>query len=647
MRYVKLGLLIALYSILVLSPTSLFNAQDAGAAAKIFRDYSKSVLLLIVKSSNGETIAQATGFVIESGKIITNKHVVDKGEVFVEAGVAKFLLTIDKLDIANDLALLSTSVELSVDPLRLSSILPAPGSTVYAISNPIGLEKSITTGVVSSIRGDRGKQLIQITAPISPGSSGGPLFNSDGEVIGVIVGTLESGQNINFAIASQHVTELLISERTRGFNFAETMHTLSRLSEALSVEQYSEERDSPYQKSYRNLCSAFSDAIASASGDKNSLISIAVFAENIFFNDFAITASKAANLISPTPEGLFILAKASESSALFAEKEEKIDLLNQAEEAIRSCLKSSKSPVDEQIFILAKVLEEKKLYSDSERYYLLALETNNKANSPWKKDQILRGLVRVSDALGKQAECLKWFEILSNTNEINQYDWSTQAHRLDSYGHYKAAGIHFIKAASYGKSAWKNWLHAAQSFWLDTSEKDAALSCARRAITEGSNINGSESELAVAHKIIAFILNERGVFLDALNHARESLALVSTDCWAYDAQAEALIGLRRFEEAINPCMQAIRLSDGKYSSMHFRLGSVYFDLGNWDLSKQSYEKASEINKADSASVYNVALCLTKLGFYHDAADWYDEVLRRAPNHPQKQDILYRIKTFRR
>ncbi len=103
----------------------------------------------------------------------------------------------------------------------------------------------------------------------------------------------------------------------------------------------------------------------------------------------------------------------------------------------------------------------------------------------------------------------------------------------------------------------------------------------------------------------------------------------------------------RFQEAINASKQAIRLSDGKYAWMHFALGSAYFEIQNWELSKQSYEKASELDSKDSAAPYNIALCMTHLGYYRDAANWYEEVLRRNPSHPEKAEILNRIQTLRK
>jgi len=83
------------------------------------------------------------------------------------------------------------------------------GESVYAVGNPQGLEGTFSQGIISSIRDLGSDKLLQITAPISPGSSGGPVLNGKGEVIGVSVATFKGGQNLNFAIPSNYLKALL------------------------------------------------------------------------------------------------------------------------------------------------------------------------------------------------------------------------------------------------------------------------------------------------------------------------------------------------------------------------------------------------------------------------------------------------------
>lgn len=95
-------------------------------------------------------------------------------------------------------------------PLSLgSSDAVQVGESVYAVGNPQGLEGTFSQGIVSSIREVGTDKLLQITAPISPGSSGGPVLNGKAEVIGVSVATFRGGQNLNFAIPSSYLKTLL------------------------------------------------------------------------------------------------------------------------------------------------------------------------------------------------------------------------------------------------------------------------------------------------------------------------------------------------------------------------------------------------------------------------------------------------------
>jgi S1-C subfamily serine protease len=83
----------------------------------------------------------------------------------------------------------------------------SPGQKIIVIGNPLGLEGSVSEGIISAIRTDEG--LVQITAPISPGSSGSPVMTEDAKVMGVATLQSERGQNLNYAIPVQIVNAAL------------------------------------------------------------------------------------------------------------------------------------------------------------------------------------------------------------------------------------------------------------------------------------------------------------------------------------------------------------------------------------------------------------------------------------------------------
>lgn len=112
------------------------------------------------------------------------------------------------VDQDRDLALLS--VDVKAPALRLADPVPAEvGDTVYAVGNPEGLEGTFPQGLISGIRQRGSDSILQITAPISPGSSGGPFLNSKGQVVGIAVSTWTEGQNLNFAVPVAYLSALL------------------------------------------------------------------------------------------------------------------------------------------------------------------------------------------------------------------------------------------------------------------------------------------------------------------------------------------------------------------------------------------------------------------------------------------------------
>ena len=93
-------------------------------------------------------------------------------------------------------------------PLTLKSPSVDIGQKIFAIGSPLGLEGTISDGIISGLRNFERFSLLQISAPISPGNSGGPIVNENGEVIGVAPYTFSEGQNLNFAVPVKYLKEL-------------------------------------------------------------------------------------------------------------------------------------------------------------------------------------------------------------------------------------------------------------------------------------------------------------------------------------------------------------------------------------------------------------------------------------------------------
>ncbi len=161
----------------------------------------------------GTEISEGTGFFVSvQGLIATNFHVISGAhalEIRTLAGESYDAVSLVATDVARDLALLQVAAS-NVLPLPLASgAAPAIGAPVYAMGNPLGQVGTFSSGLVSAQRLVDGVPLLQITAPISPGSSGGPVLNNRGEVIGVATLYMRGGQNLNYAVPSGELRQLL------------------------------------------------------------------------------------------------------------------------------------------------------------------------------------------------------------------------------------------------------------------------------------------------------------------------------------------------------------------------------------------------------------------------------------------------------
>jgi serine protease Do len=211
------------YMVILLLLVIAMSTQNARSTNKgshldvpaISQEANGKVVSIVMSDKDGHPIAQGSGFLVsKDGQVVTNYHVIKNGS----SAVIKFpngaffavegVLASDKdRDVAvikvhgNDFRMLALG-----DSDRLQV-----GEEVVAIGSPLSLESTVSNGIVSGIRTveEEGGKFLQITAPISPGSSGGPLFNMAGKVVGITTSHLRNGENLNFAIPINDVKPML------------------------------------------------------------------------------------------------------------------------------------------------------------------------------------------------------------------------------------------------------------------------------------------------------------------------------------------------------------------------------------------------------------------------------------------------------
>jgi uncharacterized protein YecT (DUF1311 family) len=200
-------LLRTLFFVATLYPS--LNAQEySKALAKV-----EPCTVLIRTLDGAKSKGLGTGFFISAdGLLVTNAHVVDSASsavVQLSNGSVTSVISVKAIYPDADIALLQTGLTKSVHLNLADAKSPEKGSGIAVLGNPLGLEFSLSTGVVSGFRKTEAAEYIQFTAPISQGSSGSPVFDAEGNVIGIATMYKRDGQNLNFAVSAQTISALI------------------------------------------------------------------------------------------------------------------------------------------------------------------------------------------------------------------------------------------------------------------------------------------------------------------------------------------------------------------------------------------------------------------------------------------------------
>lgn len=250
--FLALTAVLLLFGTITTAPSqTTLSAEDIAEKAKA------ATVFLEMKDKNGKTLDIGSGFFVKSNLIATNYHVIE-GAAQVTAKLVDKSTTyniegVTATDKTNDLALLKITAY-GIKPLSLgNSDAVRIGETVYVAGNPKGLEGTFSYGIISSRRDKYTKERLQMTAPISPGSSGGPVLNRRGQVIGVSVAVHKDldAQNLNFAIPSTYLQKLLKKSK-QAEHFPPT----------ISAETYFQWGNAKYKlRDYKGAIADYTDAI--------------------------------------------------------------------------------------------------------------------------------------------------------------------------------------------------------------------------------------------------------------------------------------------------------------------------------------------------------------------------------------------------
>jgi S1-C subfamily serine protease len=305
-----------------------FNPKPSGAqqlaqelsTEDLFRLASPSVVLIEVFGDSGERTGTASGFIAsENGAIITNYHVVRgarSANVRLQDGSTMPVQGVLGFDPYRDVAIIKVG-NLGAKSLTLDSDHVQVGDKVTAIGSPLALQNTISDGLVSGIRNG----LIQTSTPISSGSSGGPFFNTHGEVVGVAVAGITAGgttlaENLNFAVPINWAKTYLRSSEITSLDDLAKQNTVLKevLDSTISVPAH-EQRVVPIVVDRNRMSNPELVGSFSSSGGAGGNVRVAVLDQNAVIYDSGRTTNGRIQL--PLRAGIYRLVIDNRGSVLF------------------------------------------------------------------------------------------------------------------------------------------------------------------------------------------------------------------------------------------------------------------------------------------------------------------------------------------
>jgi len=264
----KFPLWLALCVLFVFAQNVSANPGPEESLPELIRRVKPSVVSVVTYNASGEVALTGSGFFVRPGEVITNLHVVEgarrvevrtfegKGKTYPVAGLRA-------VDEDGDLAILQ--VEMPADRAPVSQVakaLPEEGERVFVIGNPLRLEGSVSDGIVSAVREVPSLgHIVQITAPISHGNSGSPVFNMRGQVVGVVTIRVMNGQNINLALGVARATGLKADGALTSFAELAARARSFQKSDALSDWWYRNGLNSLWLGNYESALGYFETAV--------------------------------------------------------------------------------------------------------------------------------------------------------------------------------------------------------------------------------------------------------------------------------------------------------------------------------------------------------------------------------------------------
>ena len=295
----KIGLLLFL-----LICTKITSAEE-NQLKDVIKKVMPATVLVVTYDANGQALSQGSGFFIsEKGEVITNYHVLSGAEsaaIKMPDGNIFKITGIIAEDLASDLIKMQADISgKTVSFLIINKSVSEVGDKVVIIGSPKGLENTVSDGIVSAVRDVPGLgNIIQTTAPISPGSSGSAVVNMKGEVLGVASSQVREGQNLNFVVPAAKIIEL--KEKKLATSIIKKGKSQTQADDTFSTAQF-------YflNKDYKKALPFFEQYLKSHPDDANAWSNTGLCYTTLGRPQEAIQAYKQAIKLKPDDDGTYL-----------------------------------------------------------------------------------------------------------------------------------------------------------------------------------------------------------------------------------------------------------------------------------------------------------------------------------------------------
>lgn len=200
----------------LIAVSGLFQTAAAHAASAdvVYGRVSASIVKVTV--AHGTTATIGSGVIVGPGRVVTNCHVTQHAtSISLSADRKAWPATLSTADPANDICMLDVPGLKGPAVATINTASLRVGQAVYAVGNPEGMSQSISEGIVSALRARGRTRLIQTTAAISHGSSGGGLFDAEGRLVGITSFKIAGAEGLNFAVSAEMIPAINLSSRSQ------------------------------------------------------------------------------------------------------------------------------------------------------------------------------------------------------------------------------------------------------------------------------------------------------------------------------------------------------------------------------------------------------------------------------------------------